>query len=187
MRRARLAAWRLVFASGDNSRFEDVDVSVNGERIALLGYEQEPAGGADGRGGRTLRTERILVRAGQHRVSAAFIKRSDGPYEDLIRPHDWSFAGGGSGGGGITTLPHLRELIISGPLKDGEIDRLMPFYEKSAAKDGFEGGVRAALEAILASPYFIFRLEREPDAVKPGMTYRVADADLASRLSFFLW
>ena len=224
--------FEMVFASGDNSRFEDVDVSVNGERIALLGYEQEPAGGADGRGGRTLRTERILVRAGQHRVSAAFIKRSDGPYEDLIRPHDWSFAGGGSGGGGITTLPHLRELIISGPfnatgisqtptrakiftcrptvaaeeracarqilsrlaseayrrpLKDGEIDRLMPFYENRAARDGFEGGVRAALEAILASPYFIFRLEREPDTVRPGATYRVADADLASRLSFFLW
>jgi hypothetical protein len=222
----------MVFASGDNSRFEDVDVSIDGERIALLGYEQEPAGGADGRGGRTLRTERVLVRAGQHSVSAAFIKRSDGPYEDLIRPHEWSFAGGGSGGGGITTLPHLRELIISGPfnatgisqtptrakiftcrptvpseeracarqilsqlasaayrrpLRDGEVDRLMPFYEKSAARDGFEGGVRAALEAILASPYFIFRLEREPGTVRPGMTYRVADADLASRLSFFLW
>ena len=224
--------FEMVFASGDNSRFEDVDVSINGERIALLGYEQEPAGGADGRGGRTLRTERMLVRAGQHRVSAAFVKRTDGPYEDLIRPHDWSFAGGGSGGGGITTLPHLRELIISGPfnatgvsqtptrakiftcrptvaseerscarqiltrlaseayrrpLDAGEIDRLMPFYEKSASKDGFEGGVRAALEAILASPYFIFRLEREPDAVRPGTTYRVADADVASRLSFFLW
>jgi hypothetical protein len=224
--------FEMVFASGDNSRSENVDVSINGERVALLGYEQEPAGGADGRGGRTLRTERILVRAGQHRVAAAFIKRTDGPYEDLIRPHDWSFAGGGSGGGGITTLPHLRELIISGPfnatgisqtatrariftcrptvpaeerpcarqilsrlasaayrrpLKEGEIDRLMPFYEKSAAKDRFEEGVRAALEAILASPYFIFRLEREPDAAVPGGTYRVADTDLASRLSFFLW
>jgi hypothetical protein len=222
----------MTFASGDNSRFEDVDVSINGERVALLGYEQEPAGGADGRGGRTLRTEPILVRAGQHQVSAAFIKRTDGPYEDLIRPHDWSFAGGGSGGGGITTLPHLRELIISGPfnatgisqtptrakifacrptvpseeaacarqilsslateayrrpLTGGELDRLMPFYEKNAAKEGFEGGIRAALEAILASPYFIFRLEREPDAVRPGTAYRVADADLASRLSFFLW
>ena len=224
--------FEMVFASGDNSRSEDVDVSINGERIALLGYEQEPAGGADGRGGRTLRTERVLVRAGQHSVAAAFIKRTDGPYEDLIRPHDWSFAGGGSGGGGITTLPHLRELIISGPfnatgisqtptrakiftcrptvpseegpcarqilsrlasaayrrpLKNGELDRLMPFYEKSASRAGFEGGIRAALEAILASPYFIFRLEREPDAAVPGGTYRVADTDLASRLSFFLW
>jgi hypothetical protein len=64
----------------------------------------------------------------------------------------------------------------------------MPFYEKNtAASGGFEGGVRAALEAILASPYFIFRLERSPAATTPGGTYRVADIDLASRLSFFLW
>jgi len=47
--------------------------------------------------------------------------------------------------------------------------------------------VRSALEAILASPYFIFRLEKEPEFAKPGGTYRVADLDLASRLSFFLW
>ena len=52
---------------------------------------------------------------------------------------------------------------------------------------GFEAGVRSALEAILASPYFIFRMEKEPELAKPGGTYRVADLDLASRLSFFLW
>jgi hypothetical protein len=73
------------------------------------------------------------------------------------------------------------------PLTAGEIDRLEPFYEKGAGRDGFEGGIRSALEAILASPYFIFRLEREPDGVRPGTTYRVTDVDLASRLSFFLW
>jgi hypothetical protein len=47
--------------------------------------------------------------------------------------------------------------------------------------------VRNALEAILASPYFIFRLEREPETATPGGAYRIADLDLASRLSFFLW
>src|SRR5262249_22382744 len=74
------------------------------------------------------------------------------------------------------------------PLTSGEIDRLMPFYEKGSAKGGgFEGGVRSALEAILVSPYFIFRLEKEPEIAKPGGSYRVADMDLASRLSFFLW
>src|ERR1700752_2892887 len=62
----------------------------------------------------------------------------------------------------------------------------MPFYEKGAAKSGFEGGVAAALEAILASPYFIFRLEKELEG-RPNTSIRVADVDLASRLSFFLW
>jgi hypothetical protein len=73
------------------------------------------------------------------------------------------------------------------PVTLREIDRLMPFYQQGADQEGFEGGVRAALEAILASPYFIFRLERTPAAPQPGSAVRVADLDLASRLSFFLW
>jgi hypothetical protein len=218
--------------SGDGARYEDVDVSIDGERAALLPYETLPAGGADGRGAVDVRTEPIFVKAGQQRVSAAFVKKLEGPYEDLIRPHDWSYAGGGSGGGGITNLPHLRDLIITGPIKTTgvsetparqkiftcrptsgdeelrcareiitkiateayrrpatlrEVDKLVPFYEKGAKAEGFEGGVRTALEAILASPYFIFRLEREPNVARAGNTYRVADVDLASRLSFFLW
>jgi hypothetical protein len=225
--------------SGSNARFEDIDFSINGERIALLEAEPGPAGGADGRGGRAIRTEPILVRAGQQRVAAAFVRKIDGPYEDLIRPHDWSFAGGGSGGPGITTLPHVRDLTIKGPtritglsetpsrqrifscrpttpaeerpcarqivsrlggeayrrpLTASELDRLMPFFEKEAGRSGgsrgsggFEEGIRTVLEAILASPHFIFRLEKEPITAAPGSTYRVADVDLASRLSFFLW
>lgn len=224
--------FELTFTSGDNSRFEDVDVSVDGERVALVEYENGPQAGADGRGGTPMRTEPILVRAGQHRVAAAFVRKIDGPYEDLIRPHDWSFAGGGSGGGGVTTLPHLRDLVIRGPynstgismtpsrqrvfscrptshadeaacarqiitrlggeayrrpMSAGEVERLVPFFESASAKDGFEAGVRASLEAILASPHFIFRLERAPTDARQGGTYRVADVDLASRLSFFLW
>jgi hypothetical protein len=224
--------FEVTINAGDNSRYEDVDISINGERVALLPYETTPAGGADGRGANGILTEPIVLKAGQHKVAAAFVRRSDGPYEDLIRPHDWSFAGGGSGGGGITTLPHLRDLVIRGPYKttgvsqtpsrqrvfscrptsqDDELrcareivgrlaseayrrpltpretDRLMPFYQKGAAQGGFEGGVRTALEAILSSPSFIFRLERQPETVRAGGVYRVSDLDLASRLSFFLW
>ena len=63
----------------------------------------------------------------------------------------------------------------------------MNFYAAGSARGGFEGGVRRALEAILASPHFVFRFEREPENKDPGETYRLADVDLASRLSFFLW
>ncbi len=245
-RTARAAAWssstssrpmastsfEVTFTGGDNSRFEDIDISLNGERIALVRYETGQAGAADGRGAVPMRTEPILIKAGQHLLSAAFVRRFDGPYEDLIRPHDWSFAGGGSGGAGITTLPHLRDVIIHGPFRPtgisdtpsrkkiftcrptgaaderacartivtklgGEayrrplaardVDAIMKFYDEGAAKGGFESGVRTALEAMLASPHFIFRLERQPENVKPGTIYRVDDFDLASRLSFFLW
>src|SRR5262245_44428116 len=237
--------FEVQLVSGAFSKFEDIDISIDGERVALLAYETGPAGGADGRGGGGVRTEPIVVRAGQHKVAAAFVRKVDGPYEDLIRPHDWSFAGGGSGGPGITTLPHLRDFIIKGPYKAtgisetpsrariftcrptgsseespcarqiltkiageayrrpvaaSEIDRLMPIYDKGAAgagkpggsgrsggSGGFENGIRSALEAVLASPYFIFRLEKEPGSAPPGSSYRIADTDLASRLSFFLW
>src|SRR2546423_8661438 len=43
------------------------------------------------------------------------------------------------------------------------------------------------LAAILSSPEFLFRIERDPASVATGAAYRVSDLDLASRLSFFLW
>jgi Protein of unknown function (DUF1592)/Protein of unknown function (DUF1588)/Protein of unknown function (DUF1585)/Protein of unknown function (DUF1595) len=67
-----------------------------------------------------------------------------------------------------------------------EVESLMPFFEKGARNGGFEAGVRTALEALLASPHFVFRMERERPAAAQS-TARVADLDLASRLSFFLW
>ncbi len=63
----------------------------------------------------------------------------------------------------------------------------MSFYEAGAKVGGFEEGVRMALQAILASPHFVFRIENAPDNVRPGRDYRLSDGDLASRLSFFLW
>ena len=224
----------VTVSSGSNARFEDVDMSIEGERVALLAYEVGGSGGADDRRFDPVRSPRVFVRAGQHRVAGAFVRRVDGPYEDLVRPHDWSMAGGPSGGPGITTLPMIRSLVVKGPyrvtgvsetpsrnrifscrptapseervcaqqilgrlgaeayrrpLTKEEIDRLMPLYEEGAKVDGFEGGVRTALEALLASPFFIFRLEQAPDTLRAASTgtYRVADVDMASRLSFFLW
>ncbi|MGE4225531.1 MAG: DUF1592 domain-containing protein [Vicinamibacterales bacterium] len=224
--------FELLIISGDNARGEDLDVSIDGQRVALIKFESAPAAAADGRGGYPFRTDPIRVRAGTHRIAAAFVRRSDGPYEDLIKPHEWSYAGGGSGGAGITTLPHLRDLVVAGPynatgisetpsrqrifscrptaaaeevpcarsiltrlagdayrrpLTTAEVDSLMPFYEKGAADGGFEGGVRAALEAVLASPHFVFRMERDGQVTRGQGSIRVADLDLASRLSFFLW
>jgi hypothetical protein len=224
--------FEVTFTGGDNSRLEDLDLSLNGSRISLVRYEQGQAGAADGRGAVPMKTEPIHITAGQYVLSAAFVRRFDGPYEDLIRPHDWSFAGGGSGGTGITTLPHLRDVIIHGPFRPSgisdnasrrriftcrpttqaeerpcartiatrlateayrrpvtaaEVDGIVKFYDVGAAQGGFETGVRTILEAILANPNFIFRVERQPAGLKPGAIYRVSDMDLASRLSFFLW
>jgi hypothetical protein len=63
----------------------------------------------------------------------------------------------------------------------------MRFYQMGAGEGGFEMGVRTALEAILTSPHFLFRMEKEPDNVEPGEVYELDEVDLASRISFFLW
>ncbi len=73
------------------------------------------------------------------------------------------------------------------PPSDKEVARLMRFYDAGRQTRQFEGGVAKAVEAILASPQFLFRLEDTPATARPGQPYRLADVELASRLSFFVW
>jgi hypothetical protein len=63
---------------------------------------------------------------------------------------------------------------------------LLDFYKRGRARGTFDTGVRMALERVLASPDFLFRIEAEP-ALAAGSVYRVSDVELASRMSFFLW
>jgi mono/diheme cytochrome c family protein len=68
-----------------------------------------------------------------------------------------------------------------------DIDRLFEFYQVGRRDGNFEKGIQVALQRMLASPKFVFRVERDPDNLAPGAVYRVSDLELASRLSFFLW
>jgi hypothetical protein len=74
---------------------------------------------------------------------------------------------------------------------EADVMRVMAVYrsgsQEKSAEAGFEAGIQAAIERILASPKFIFRSERDPAGLAPGSTYRLQGVDLASRLSFFLW
>jgi hypothetical protein len=73
------------------------------------------------------------------------------------------------------------------PPTASDVDGLLKFYTAERAKAGFESGIRIALQAILASPHFIFRFEEAPSGARPGQSYAIGAHDLASRLSFFLW
>ncbi len=73
------------------------------------------------------------------------------------------------------------------PTSDGDVQDLWPFFEKGRAEGGFDTGIERALERLLVSPQFLFRVEREPAGVASGTAFRVSDVELASRLSFFLW
>ena len=67
------------------------------------------------------------------------------------------------------------------------MDALYTFYEKGRADGTFESGIQVALERLLASPDFLFRVEEDPKDAVPGQPYRLSDLELASRLSFFVW
>jgi hypothetical protein len=224
---------------------EKIEVSIDGERVALMDInprmnEQDP-------NGLTMQTPKVSIKAGEHRVSAAFVQRFDGPADDLIMPIEHTLADTNIGEVfGTTALTHLRDFTVSGPLavtgvSDTESRRkiftcrpttaseesacaadiirklalqayrgtvpaedlkdLMAFYERgrhgsprrsSAVEAGaeagdFETGIRLAVQAILASPRFLFRIEQTPSTLRAGQTYRINDNDLASRLSFFIW
>ena len=228
--------FRMNVEGGVGMDLEDIDISIDGARVALVHYERgvdKSIQSADLPLGVDLfRTEPIRVKAGTHRVSAAFVRRTDGPYEDLIKPHDWSMASNGTASAGTTAPPAMLDLSVLGPQKTFGVsetpsrrmifscrpsaalgekacaqqiitrlgarayrrpltqhdrDGLMSFYQKGAAEGGFEGGVRSALQAMLSSPYFVFRFETVPASVAPGQDYQISDLELASRLAFFLW
>jgi len=219
------------FLYGMTAEDEKVEVSINGERVALL--EIDPFMSQSDPQGMVIETEPIHTRAGPQRVTAAFLLKADGPDNDLIQPLDYKLADSNIGSAyGVTTVPHLRDLIVTGPfvvtgisetpsrkrvfscrptspeeerpcaetiltslgeqayrrpLSEKDLTDLLGFFDLGAAEGGFENGVRVALQAILASPHFVFRLEETPADAQPGEIYRIRDVDLASRLSFFLW
>jgi hypothetical protein len=231
--------FRLMLASiptgplyGSGVRGELIEVSVNGQRAAVL--EINPRMSESDPNGMNLTTPAIAVKAGPQRVSAAFVVRTEAPVDDLLAPIEQSLADTqiGSGNSGVTALPHLREFAVAGPthvtgvsdtptrrrifvcrplsaaeevpcatriltslaakayrrpVTQTDLDGLLKFYAAARAKNGFEAGIRTSIQAMLASPHFIFRLEEAPSSARSGETYRIGDIDLASRLSFFLW
>ncbi|HEY7567513.1 MAG TPA: DUF1592 domain-containing protein, partial [Gemmatimonadaceae bacterium] len=221
--------------AGQNARGEEMEISIDGERVALLGVDRFMHAGDPN--GASMLTEPIRVTAGPHRVSAVFVPPAfQAVAQDLISPLKWSLNSTSTAAAyGFSLLPHLRDLVITGPenptgvsdtpvrrriftcqpkaasearpcaekiltrfgsaayrrpLTPSDVQGLMSLYDGAAKGDmpnAFETGVRTGLQAVLASPDFVFRFERSPASVKEGDSYRLSDIALASRLSFFLW
>ena len=213
------------------SRSEQIDLSINGERVALLDVDWKMT--ETDKNGLNLVTPRVHVKAGPQHIAAAFIQKFDGVVDDLVSPIDYTLADTEYGdNAGITILPHVRDFSITGPYKvtgvsdtpsrrkvficrptspadeipcarkilsslageayrrapnNEDVESLMEFYGEGRKGHDFEAGIKAALQALLASPRFVFRFESTPTVAKAGQTYRISDIDLASRLSFFIW
>ena len=213
------------------SRSEQIEFSIDGERAALIDIDYHIS--EQDKTGLNLTSPRIHVKAGPHKLAAAFIQKFDGVVDDLVAPIDYTLADTEYGdNAGIYILPHVRDFSITGPYKvtgvsdtpsrrrifvcrptapsdeipcarkiiaslateayrhaagSEDVESLMEFYGEARKGHDFEAGIKAAIQALLASPKFVFRLETTPSTVRPGQAYRISDNDLASRLSFFLW
>ena len=91
-------------------------------------------------------------------------------------------------------LPCVRKIVSAlaseayrRPPSGEDVESLMTFYGDARKGHDFEAGVRAVVQAILASPHFLFRLEEVPAGTRAGQNYRLTDLDLAARLSYFIW
>ena len=84
-------------------------------------------------------------------------------------------------------LSTLARRAFSRPVNDSDVEPLMGFYDMGRSDGDFDAGIQAALERLLISPQFLFRVERAPVDAAPGTVFEVSDVELASRLSFFLW
>ncbi|MEP7118445.1 MAG: DUF1592 domain-containing protein [Acidobacteriota bacterium] len=102
-----------IATSGSN---ELLEISVNGDRAALL---EVPATMSDAsEKGFVIDTPAIHINAGPQRISAAFVPRFVGPVDDLIMPIDHTLVDLRIGTGfGITSSPHLQDLVVAGPMK----------------------------------------------------------------------
>ena len=84
-------------------------------------------------------------------------------------------------------LSSLARRAYRRPVTDADLGALLEFYRAGRSDGDFERGIQVALERLLASPDFLFRIVEDPRDSAPGAVYGLTDLELASRLSFFLW
>ena len=82
-------------------------------------------------------------------------------------------------------LERLAYRAYRRPVTKAEVDQLVNLTKVVHRHGGgFNEGIQIALEGILMSPNFLFRIERDPAG---EASHQVSDYELASRLSYFLW
>jgi hypothetical protein len=93
---------------------EQLEISVDGDQVAVLTIEQTISESLPT--GLNLTTGHISVKAGQHRVSAAFIQKHSVLVDDDIAEIEHTLADTDIGRDReLTEYPHLREFEINGP------------------------------------------------------------------------
>ncbi len=190
-----------------------LDVRVDGRRVRLIDADFDPEEANQ----LTRNFElRLPLPAGEHEIGAGFLTeyaRSEDGAETNDYAVDYVLVGGPYDAAGPGETDVQRRIFLCRPAADepeepcarriltrlarrayrrpvtaADVDPLLGLFAIGRADgDRFEDGIEMALSGVLVSPSFLFRAPRVPEGIEPGSPYRLADLDLASRLSFFLW
>jgi hypothetical protein len=100
------------FLFGSTMKGEQLEVAINGQRVALFDINPLMKTEED------LRTGPIKVKAGPQVVSAAFIPKANGPMQDFVMPYERILGNNFRGQDpGLTSPPHVRDFGINGPYR----------------------------------------------------------------------
>jgi len=120
-----------------------------------------------------------------------------GPYEQTMGPSEESLRkiftcghlhGGHDPGCTLKIVGDLARRAFRRPVTPQEIDRFASLVALARSQgDSYEEGICLAVQGILVSPHFLFRIERDPPPASAGTAYLISQHELASRLSYFLW
>ena len=187
---------------------EEVEISVNGERVYLVGRDSP-------------RDIRLPMKAGPQSIGVAVLKkRNVRGVDDLYDVYaatlgvstvaitgPFNAAGPGETASrrrvfvcypakSTDELPCAKQILktlarraFRQPVADSDVamETLLTFYQTGRSQGTFETGIEHALARVLVDPRFLYRFERERANVSAGTSYKLSDLELASRLSFFLW
>ena len=190
-----------------------LDVRVDGRRVRLIDADFDPEEANQ----LTRNFElRLPLPAGEHEIGAGFLTeyaRSEDGAQTNDYAVDYVLVGGPYDAAGASETDVQRRIFVCRPaagepeapcarriltrlarrayrrpVAAADVDPLLDLFAIGRADgDRFEDGIEMALSGVLVSPSFLFRAPRAPEGIEPGSAYRLADIDLASRLSFFLW
>jgi cytochrome c5 len=85
-------------------------------------------------------------------------------------------------------VANLAHRAYRRPPTQAEVASLLKFVALAKSRgETTEQGIQLAIEAILVTPQFLFRIEHDPNATDAQDVHRISDVEMASRLSYFLW
>ncbi|MES2460960.1 MAG: DUF1592 domain-containing protein [Armatimonadota bacterium] len=140
--------------------------------------------------------ERLKEKAPINDVRVSFLEVG-GPYAQAKGPSEVSLrkiyvCGHTDGGHTAACTPkivgNLARRAFRRPVTQKEIGRFSSLVSLAQKQgDSYEEGICLAMQGILVSPHFLFRIEKDAQTPAKGQPHLLTQHELASRLSYFLW